>query len=61
MRWKPGDILVTSLTGMPTVRIEILATDRYGHLWRYPDVPENQYHSANSNDPFFMYWWRKEN
>lgn len=37
----------------PVVVREVLAVDENGYLWRYPDVPDKEFHSVNSNNPWF--------
>jgi hypothetical protein len=36
---------------------EITAVRETGYTWRYPDKPDKDFLSENSNDPFFDLGW----
>jgi hypothetical protein len=60
MELKVGDIVRGIARHNDKVRREILEVRPTGYTWRYPDVPDHDFWSENSNDPFFDAGWEVE-
>ncbi len=61
MRLKPGDVVVSTNPvwakeeeGIERRITEVRST---GYTWEYPDVPNKDFISENSSDPFFDHFW----
>lgn len=44
--------------GSPIIR-QITEVRQTGYSWIYPDIPDQEFMSENSNMPFFENGWRK--
>lgn len=54
--WQVGDVLRGTMHNSG-VECEILEVRDTGYTWRYPDIPDKDFWSENSCDPFFEWGW----
>lgn len=57
MKWEKGDIIVLEDRG-DVVEREIVEVHNGYYIWRYPDVPEKEFDSRNSNDELMEHFWK---
>ena len=56
---KPGAFAVGDVIERRGIRREITEVRDTGYTWRYPDIPDRDFWSENSTDPFFDLGWVK--
>lgn len=59
-RFAVGDLVKCLRPHAQGIVREILAVRRTGYTWRYPEVPDKDFWSENSNDPFLELGWVKQ-
>lgn len=55
-----GDIIVNKSFEEPIYR-KIIEVRETGYSWIYPDVPDKEFYSEDSSDPFFDWKWELVN